>query len=131
MLKKSGPQQSELEMVTIASLVPADHLLRKIDAAIDFTFIHERVAPLYCPDNGRPALDPVVLFKMLFIGYLFRQGYSEISWHFLTGYPQSATAGGGALPTAPSIRTSSTRSCCAQSKEGWWRGRSSTPTARI
>jgi len=71
MLKKSGPQQSELEMVTIASLVPADHLLRKIDAAIDFTFIHERVAPLYCPDNGRPALDPVVLFKMLFIGYLF------------------------------------------------------------
>lgn len=71
MLKKSAPQQSELEMVTIASLVPSDHLLRKIDAAIDFTFIRERVAPLYCPDNGRPALDPVVLFKMLFIGYLF------------------------------------------------------------
>ena len=71
MLKKTTPQQSELEMVTIASLVPADHLLRKIDKAIDFSFIRERVAPLYCPDNGRPALDPVVLFKMLFIGYLF------------------------------------------------------------
>ncbi|OAN52814.1 hypothetical protein A6A05_10615 [Magnetospirillum moscoviense] len=53
-------------MVTIASLVPSDHLLRKIDAAIDFSFIHDRVAHLYCPDNGRPALDPVVLFKMLF-----------------------------------------------------------------
>src|SRR6202012_3888744 len=71
MLKKTTPQQSELEMVTIASLVPSDHLLRKIDKAIDFSFIRERVAPLYCPDNGRPALDPVVLFKMLFIGYLF------------------------------------------------------------
>jgi transposase len=58
-------------MVTIASLVPSDHLLRKIDAAIDFSFIRDRVAHLYCPDNGRPALDPVVLFKMLFIGYLF------------------------------------------------------------
>ena len=26
---------------------------------------------LYCANNGRPAIDPVVLFKMLFIGYLF------------------------------------------------------------
>ena len=38
---------------------------------IDFSFIHDRVAGLYCPDNGRPALDPVVMFKALFIGYLF------------------------------------------------------------
>ena len=30
-----------------------------------------RVAGLYCADNGRPALDPVVLFKPLLIGYLF------------------------------------------------------------
>lgn len=71
MLKKATPQQTELEMVTIASLVPSDHLLRKIDAAVDFTFIRDRVSHLYSPDNGRPALDPVVLFKMLFIGYLF------------------------------------------------------------
>ena len=27
--------------------------------------------PLYCKDNGRPAIDPVMLFKMLFIGYMF------------------------------------------------------------
>jgi len=25
----------------------------------------------WCPGNGRPALDPVVMFKALFIGYLF------------------------------------------------------------
>jgi transposase len=25
----------------------------------------------YCPDNGRPALDPTLLFKLLLIGYLF------------------------------------------------------------
>lgn len=71
MLKKPSPQQTALEMVTLESLVPADHLLRKIDAVIDFSFIHDRVADLYCADNGRPALDPVVLFKALFIGYLF------------------------------------------------------------
>ena len=58
-------------MVTLSSLVPSDHLLRKIDALIDFSFIHDRVAHLYSADNGRPALDPVLLFKMLFVGYLF------------------------------------------------------------
>jgi transposase len=42
----------------------------KIDAVIDFSFIHDRVAGLYCPDNGRPPLDPTVMFKALFIGYL-------------------------------------------------------------
>ena len=57
--------------MTIESLVPADHLLRRIDSAVDFEFIRERVRHLYCPNNGRPALDPVVLFKLLFIGYLF------------------------------------------------------------
>ncbi|MGX0137818.1 hypothetical protein [Cupriavidus metallidurans] len=30
-------------MVTLESLVPADHLLRKIDAAVDFEFIRAQV----------------------------------------------------------------------------------------
>lgn len=71
MLKTPAPYQHELEMVTLESLVPADHLLRKIDAAVDFEFIRAKVAHRYCADNGRPALDPVVMFKLLFIGYLF------------------------------------------------------------
>lgn len=71
MLKQAEVQQQELELVTIESLVPGDHLLRKIDAMVDLEFIRERVRHLYCPDNGRPALDPVVLFKLLLIGYLF------------------------------------------------------------
>lgn len=71
MLRKPGPDQTALEMVTLEELVPKDHLLRKIDAVIDFSFIHERVADLYCADNGRPPLDPTLMFKALFIGYLF------------------------------------------------------------
>ena len=71
MLKKEEPQQTGWEWVTIESLIPGDHLLRKIDRCIDFSFIHERVSHLYCVDNGRPALDPTLLFKALFIGYLF------------------------------------------------------------
>lgn len=61
----------EWEFVNIESLVPQDHLLRKIDRVIDFDFIRGKVEHLYCLDNGRPAIDPVMLFKMIFIGYLF------------------------------------------------------------
>ncbi len=71
MLKKPSPFQSELEMLTLESLVPADHLLRKVAAAIDFRFIRDLTAGLYCPDNGRPPIPPEVLFKALFIGYPF------------------------------------------------------------
>ena len=71
MLKKPGPEQTAIEMVTLDALVPKDHLLRKIDAVIDFSFIHDRVSGLYCADNGRPPLDPTLMFKALFIGYLF------------------------------------------------------------
>ncbi len=71
MLKKASPVQTELEMVMLESLVPAGHLLRKIDAAIDFGFIRDLTASLYCADNGRPPIAPEVLFKALLIGYLF------------------------------------------------------------
>lgn len=59
-----------MELVCIENL-PQDHLLRLINKYIDFSFIRELTKDLYCHDNGRPAIDPIVLFKMLFIGYLF------------------------------------------------------------
>jgi len=71
MLKRPAAEQTALEIVTLDQLVPADHLLRKIEKAIDFSFIHDLTSPLYCPDNGRPPLDPTLMFKALFIGYLF------------------------------------------------------------
>ncbi len=60
-----------VEFVVIDQLVPKEHLLRKIDAAVDFTRLYEMVEPLYCEDNGRPSIDPVVLFKMVLIQHLY------------------------------------------------------------
>lgn len=71
MLRRAEPEQTAIEIVTLEELVPKDHLLRKIDAVIDFSFIHDLTAPLYCADNGRPPLDPSLMFKALFVGYLF------------------------------------------------------------
>ena len=59
--------QSEILMTTMEVLVPADSLFRKIDRYIDFTFIYDEVRDLYCENNGRPSIDPVVLFKLIFI----------------------------------------------------------------
>ena len=47
MLKKEIKQRQAVEMICTDMLVPKDHLLRKIDAAVDFTRIYERVEKLY------------------------------------------------------------------------------------
>ncbi len=60
-----------VELVDTESLVPAEHLLRKVDAAVDFNRIYKMVEPLYSEDMGRPSIDPVVLFKMVLIQHLY------------------------------------------------------------
>ena len=59
--------QSEILMTTMEEIVPEDSLFRKIDKYIDFTFIYDKVKDLYSDNNGRPSIDPVVLFKIVFI----------------------------------------------------------------
>jgi transposase len=71
MLHTRSHTQNEVEFVLLDELVPANHLLRKIDKHIDFSFILDKVRPYYSEDNGRPSLDPLILFKMMFIGYLY------------------------------------------------------------
>jgi len=61
MLRQRGGKPTELEFVFIDALVPRDHLLRRIERAVDSSFIREKVTWLYCADNGRPANDPVGL----------------------------------------------------------------------
>lgn len=71
MLTKNNEKQPKIELVIIENLVKKDHILRKIDEYIDFNFIYDLVEDKYCLDNGRPSIDPVVLFKMILVGYLF------------------------------------------------------------
>ncbi|WP_438449022.1 IS1182 family transposase [Gorillibacterium sp. sgz5001074] len=52
-------------------LVPEDHLLRKIHAAVDFGFVYELVEQSYCKYYGRPANEPELLFRLLFLQILY------------------------------------------------------------
>ena len=67
-----GHQSRQMAMlfVDIESLIPETHLLRKIERMVSFDFIYDLLAPYY-PATGRPSVDPVSMFKMLLIGYLY------------------------------------------------------------
>lgn len=55
---------------TIEELVPENHLVRKIEAAIALKFIEEEVKELYSP-FGKPSIPPMILFKLLILNYMF------------------------------------------------------------
>src|ERR1700730_2966107 len=72
MLSKHNPvNRDQIEMIALDQLVPADHLVRKMEAALDFSFIYPFVESMYSNERGRPSIDPVVLIKMAFIQYTF------------------------------------------------------------
>ena len=68
MTRRDGVQQKML-CVTLESLMPEKHFLRRLDSLMDFSFIYKRVENLYS-HRGRPSIDPVVIVKML-LGYLY------------------------------------------------------------
>lgn len=71
MLRTKSQVQGEGEFVYIEQLVSPNHLLRKIHKHVDFSFIIDLVKEDYSENRGRPSTDPVVLFKMLLLGYLY------------------------------------------------------------
>ena len=71
MLTQQECIQIKLHYITIEDMVPPDHFLRKLAALLDFSFIYEKVRSLYCENNGRPSIDPVMIIKYLLVGFLF------------------------------------------------------------
>ena len=51
-------------------VVPPDHLARQIDAVLDLSWVHRELAPYYS-HTGRPSIDPVLMIRMLIVGYVF------------------------------------------------------------
>ena len=70
-LEKNVQNRQQAEIICLEDLVPENHLLRKIDKAVDFDKIYDFVEDLYCLDNGRPSIESVILFKMVLIQHLY------------------------------------------------------------
>ena len=96
----------------IDTLVPEDHLLRKIEKVMDYDWLYERLDPYYNHEVGRPGTDPVVLIKMVLIQHLYgipslRQTHQRIqdtvSYRWFLGY--------GLLDSIPHFATVSYAFC--------------------
>jgi transposase len=51
-------------------VVPPDHLVRQIEGVLDLSWVHRELAPYYS-HTGRPSIDPVLMIRMLIVGYVF------------------------------------------------------------
>src|SRR5919206_2714809 len=54
----------------LEEVVPEDHLVRKIAAVLDLSWVHAELEPHYS-QTGRPSIDPELMIRMLVIGYVF------------------------------------------------------------
>ena len=93
--KNQQDNRNQQQIISIEDVVPKTHLVRKLDKAIDFTFIYGLVSHLYSQVEGRPSIDPVVLFKLILLKYIFgirsiRQTIKEIevnmAYRWFLGY---------------------------------------------
>ena len=71
MLGRKGRDQLTLFITgSLEQLVPEDHVLARVDRVLDLGWLREEVADCYCPDNGRPGIDPEVAVRLMLAGLL-------------------------------------------------------------
>ncbi len=54
----------------LRDLVPDDHILKRVDRVLDLSWLRDEVGGCYCPDNGRPSIDPEAALRLMLAGYL-------------------------------------------------------------
>ena len=67
--QRRGQEQLFYEF-SLDEIVPAEHLVRRIDAVLDTSWVHRELAPYYST-LGRPSIDPELMIRMLIVGYVF------------------------------------------------------------
>ena len=68
--RREDSQVQFLYAFDLDKVVPAEHLVRQIDAVLDLSWVHGELRPCYS-HTGRPSIDPVLMIRMLLVGYLF------------------------------------------------------------
>src|SRR3974390_2629634 len=68
--RRNRPQRQLFYEFCLDEVITGDHLVRQINSALDLTWVHAELAPYYST-TGRPSIDPVLMIRMLIIGYVF------------------------------------------------------------
>ncbi|NNE85009.1 MAG: transposase [Alphaproteobacteria bacterium] len=68
--ERVGQQDRLFYEFCLEDRVPADHLLRRIDAVLDLNWLRAELAPYYS-HTGCPSVDPELMIRMLLVGYCY------------------------------------------------------------
>ena len=68
--RRDGGQGQFFYSFDLDRVVPPDHLVRQINGILDLSWVHKELSPYYSP-TGRPSIDPVLMIRMLLVGYVF------------------------------------------------------------
>src|SRR4030067_3215974 len=71
MLKPKSPQESFYGSYLYERIVPIDHLLRKINQVVDFSFVGQILKDRYNANIGRPAEDPEFMLRLCLLQYIY------------------------------------------------------------
>ena len=79
----------------LRDLVPEDHILKRVDRVLDLSWLHDAVSECYCPDNGRPSIDPESALRLMLAGFfegivqdrrLMRRAQTDLAFRWFAGY---------------------------------------------
>ena len=79
----------------LSSLIPEDHILKRVDAIWDASWLRKLVKDTYCADNGRPSIDPEAALRLMLAGFfegitqdrkLLRQAQVNLAMRWFAGY---------------------------------------------
>ena len=85
----------------LSSLVPDEHILKRVDKVLDLSWLRDEVKDLYCMSNGRPGIDPEAAVRLMLAGFfqgivhdrkLMREAQVNLAIRWFAGYRQIGRA---------------------------------------
>jgi len=96
MQSRKGRWQEDLFIAApLRDLVPKEHILKRVDAILDLSWLHDEVRECYCQDNGRPSIDPESALRLMLAGFfqgivhdrkLMREAQVNLAIRWFAGY---------------------------------------------
>jgi transposase len=109
--------------------VPDDHRVREIAAVLDLSWVHAELAPHYS-HLGRPSIDPVLMIRMLILGYAFairserllcREVQVNLAYRWFCGLSIETRSRTILLSRVLATSASARATCFGVCSSGWWR----------
>lgn len=93
--RKDRWQEDLFIAASLRDLIPTEHILKRVDAILDLSWLHDEVRECYCQDNGRPSIDPESALRLMLAGFfqgivkdrkLMREAQVNLAIRWFAGY---------------------------------------------